>query len=73
MLTMHLACFLEIQNPMETYNMWLSPNTKKWYLNSYFATQELRLECMSVSNMKILPYKKLFATNMSNAPNTPIL
>jgi hypothetical protein len=54
-------------------NMWLSPHTKKWYLNSYFATQELRLECMSVSPMKNLPYKKLFVTNMSNAPNTPIL
>lgn len=74
MLTMHLAYFLEIQNPMGNLikcDCYLTP--KSDILNSYFATQELRLEHMSVSTMKILPYKKLFVTNMSNAPNTPIL
>jgi hypothetical protein len=37
-------------------NMWLSPNTRKWYLDSQLPTQELGLEFPIVHAMEDLPY-----------------
>ncbi len=53
-------------------SMCLFPNTRKWYLDFQFPTQELGIEFFIVQAMEGLPNEELFVNNMLNSSNIQI-